>query len=193
MSNILKGKALWAKVFEPNTRWDAAGVYEITVHVPETEAQEMCEHLDSLIEEQRKEEIKAKPKATLSTRKPYAKATDQDGNETGDIEFKLKEKSQITTRDGKTFKLKPPLVVDSKRTPMTKDTLIGNGSIVKVAVELKPYCVQSTLGVTMRLKGVQVLQLVEFSNASAMFNEEEGFITQAIEQGMDFEESHADF
>tara|TARA_Y100001938_G_C8100050_1_gene441020 strand:- start:6957 stop:7547 length:591 start_codon:yes stop_codon:yes gene_type:complete len=196
MSKIIKGKALWAKVFEPDTKFDANGVYSISVLVPETEAQEMCECLDRIVEERLATEVKEKPKlkGSLTTRQGYEKATDQDGNETGEIEFKVKLKAKIQGKDGSTYTQKP-IVVDAKRTPMNKESLIGNGSTVKVAFEPFAYAMMSTkqVGVSLRLKGVQVLELVEFGGANSMFEEEEGFTTNQIEKAMEFEENHADF
>ena len=196
MSKIIKGKALWSKVFEPDTKFDANGVYSISVLVPELEAQEMCENLDKIVEERLATEVKEKPKLkeSLTTRKGYEKATDKDGNETGEIEFKVKLKAKVQSKDGSTYTQKP-IVVDAKRTPMSKESLIGNGSTVKVAFEPFAYAMMSTkqVGVSLRLKGVQVIDLVEFGNANSMFDEEEGFTANQIEKAMEFEENHADF
>jgi hypothetical protein len=35
-------------------------------------------------------------------------------------------------------------------------------------------------GVSLRLKGVQVIDLVEYQGASNLFEEEDGFVTQAV-------------
>ena len=42
MKNVIKGKCEWAKVHEPDTKFDPDGLYSIEVIVPETEAEEMC-------------------------------------------------------------------------------------------------------------------------------------------------------
>jgi len=49
VKNIIEGSALWAKVQEPDTKFDPDGTYSISVLVPETEAQEMCEYLDDIV------------------------------------------------------------------------------------------------------------------------------------------------
>jgi hypothetical protein len=57
--------------------------------------------------------------------------------------------------------------------------LIGNGSRVKVAFEPFPYIMQSTkkVGVSLRLKAVQVIDLVEYGNSAAsVFDEEDGYV-----------------
>jgi len=190
---MIQGKAMWAKVYDPDTKFDPNGYYSISVLVPEEEAQEMCEHLDGLAKKKLAEEIKEKKRKDLTLKKPYEKATDKDGNETGDIEFKSKVKAKFQSRDGKWFTQKP-LVVDSKRTPMTKDTLIGNGSTVKIAFEPVPYTMMSTktTSVSLRLKGVQVINLVEYNGN--LFEDEDGFIAKAANDTIGNEASiEADF
>ena len=179
MKNVIKGKGMWTKVHDPDTKFDANGIYSVSVLVLQEEAQEMCEHLDGLAKKKLAEEIKNNPKRKdLTLKKPYAPAIDKDGNETGEIEFKFKLKAKFQSRDGKWFTQRP-IVVDSKRTPINRDTLIGNGSTIKVAFETIPYVMMSTktCSVSLRLKGVQVLNLVEFQGN--LFEDEDGFIAKA--------------
>ena len=176
---IAKGQALWAKVFEPDTKFDPAGIYSVDLLIEETEAQELCEYLDSVCDQRYKEEIKAKPKlkASLSTRPAYEPDYDEDGNETGKLKFKFKLKASGQTRDGRDYTQKPA-VVDAKRKPMDSDIAIGNGSTVKVAFEPVPYVMASTkqVGVSLRLKAMQVIDLVQYGGgAASVFDEEEGF------------------
>ncbi len=193
MKNVIQGKAMWAKVYDPDTKFSPNGIYSVSVLVPEEEAQELCEHLDGLAKKKLAEEIKNNPKRKdLTLRTPYTPATDKDGNETGEIEFKVKANAKFQSRDGKWFSQKP-LVVDSKRTPMTKDTLIGNGSIVKVAFDIVPYSMMSskTCSVSLRLKGVQVLNLVEYQGD--LFDDEDGFIAKAAQDNIGEVAVEADF
>lgn len=185
-NNIMKGKALWAKVFEPDTKFDANGIYSVNLIIPEAEAAEICEYLDGVVQARYDEEVKAKPKVKngLSTKAPYDNEYDQNGDPTGNIEFKFKLKAKVQARDGSTYNQKP-VVVDAKRTPMDGDTAIGNGSIIKVAYEPVPYVMASTkqVGVSLRMKGVQVIELVEYGNSgSSMFDEEDGYVTERVEK-----------
>ena len=41
MKNVILGKAMWAKVYDPDTKFDPNGYYSVSVLVPEEEAQEM--------------------------------------------------------------------------------------------------------------------------------------------------------
>jgi len=77
------------------------------------------------------------------------------------------------------------MVVDAKKTPLDGSTLIGNGSVVKIAVEPFAYMMPATktVGVTLRLKAVQVIDIVEYgNNAASIFEEEDGFVTTAVQK-----------
>ena len=178
--HILEGKAMWAKVHEPDTKFVTTGEYSIDVLIPEEKSEELCEYLENIVKTRLDEEVKANPKKgkSLSTRSVRENNLDQNGNETGELKFKAKLKAQVQARDGRTYEQKP-IVVDSKRNPITKDIPIGNGSTVKVAFEPIPYVMASTkqVGVSLRLKGVQVIDLVEYGNkGGSMFDDEEGFV-----------------
>ena len=204
VKNIIEGSALWAKVQEPDTKFDPDGTYSISVLVPETEAQEMCEYLDDIVDKAYAEEIKNSPKkkAALSTRKGYDYNYDQEGNQTYLIEFKIKLKAKVNRQDGTSFSQKP-IVVDAKRQPLNPDIAVGNGSDVKVAFEPRPYVMNSTkqVGVSLRMKGVQVINLVEYGNSvSTMFDEEDGYVVESapiastpFDDGIATNESEGDF
>ncbi len=204
VKNIIEGSALWAKVQEPDTKFDPDGTYSISVLVPETEAQEMCEYLDDIVDKAYAEEIKNSPKkkAALSTRKGYDYNYDQEGNQTDLIEFKIKLKAKVNRQDGTSFSQKP-IVVDAKRQPLNPDIAVGNGSDVKVAFEPRPYVMNSTkqVGVSLRMKGVQVINLVEYGNSvSTMFDEEDGYVVESapiastpFDDGIATNESEGDF
>ena len=77
--------------------------------------------------------------------------------------LRFKRKCTGTKKDGGTFKLDPPKVVDAAKQPFT--SLIGNGSLVNIAYTIrkgemmgKPYCKAD-------LDAVQVLELVEYGGA----------------------------
>ena len=183
---VIKGKAKWAKVFEPDTRFVDDGEFSTQVIMSESEAAQVCEQLESLVDEAYKKAVKEKPalKASLSKRPITEPEVDQDGNPTGDVVFKTKLKALVRAKNGNTYKQKVQ-VVDSKRSPMSPDQAIGNGSVIKVAVEAVPYVMQSTkqVGVSLRLKAVQVIDLVQSgASAESLFDEEDGYVASAVEK-----------
>jgi hypothetical protein len=184
---VMEGTALWAKVFEPDTKFNPLGDYSINLQMPEADAAQMCEKLEGLVQEEFAKAIKEKPplKNSLSTQDVMSPVYDRDtGDATGNVEFKFKLKAKVQRRDGGYYE-QAPAVLDSKKTPMSNKTLIGNGSRVKVAFEPYPYVMLSTkkVGVSLRLKAVQVLDLVEYGNsATSVFDEEDGFVATVSEE-----------
>ena len=172
---------MWAKVFEPDTKFNPDGDYTINLQMPAAEAAPMCEQLEQIVQAKFMEAIKDDPrlKNTLSTQPVSQTVYDREtGNDTGNVEFKFKLKAKVRKRDGGSYE-QQPTVVDSKRVPMDKDIMIGNGSKVKVAFEPVPYVMPSTkkAGVSLRLKAVQVIDLIEYGNsATSVFDEEDGYV-----------------
>ena len=182
---VIKGKSLWTKVFEPDTRFVPEGEFSTQVVVAENEAQEVCERLEGIAQKHFNDAVKDNPKLknVLSIRTPFEPEYDEAGNETGNVVFKTKLKARIKSRSGETYSQKVS-VVDAKKTPMDGSQMVGNGSSIKVAVEPVPYLMQSTkqVGVSLRLKALQVIDLVEYGSPStdSIFDEEDGFVAKAV-------------
>lgn len=178
---VLEGSAQWAKVFEPDTKFNPLGDFSINLQMTAAQAAPMCERLEQLVQEKFAEVVKADPrqKNTLTTADVSNVVYDRDtGDDTGNVEFKFKLKAKVQKRDG-TYYEQQPAVLDAKKKPLPKDVLVGNGSRVKVAFEPITYSMASTkkVGVSLRLKAVQVIDLVEFGNSAAsVFDEEEGYV-----------------
>ena len=178
---VLEGSALWAKVFEPDTKFNPLGDYSINLQMPVADAAAMSEQLEGIVQAKFNEAIKEDPrlKNTLTTQDVCATVFDREtGDDTGLVEFKFKLKAKVQKRDG-TYYEQQPAVLDSKKVPISNQVLVGNGSRVKVAFEPIPYVMASTkkAGVSLRLKAVQVIDLVEYGNsATSVFDEEDGFV-----------------
>jgi hypothetical protein len=179
---VLEGSAQWAKVFEPDTKFNPLGDFSINLQMTAAEAAPMCERLEQLVQAKFAEAVKEKPalKNTLTTADVSNVVFDRDtGDDTGNIEFKFKLKAKVQKRDG-TYYDQEPAVVDASKKPLPKDVLIGNGSRVKVAFEPITYVMASTkkVGVSLRLKAVQVIDLIEYgSKATSVFDEEDGYVS----------------
>ena len=190
---VLEGTALWAKVFEPDTKFNPLGDFSINLQMPLADAAVMSEQLESIVQAKFNEAIKQDPrlKNSLTTQDVCQPVYDRDtGDDTGNVEFKFKLKAKVQKRDG-TYYEQQPAVLDSKKVPISKDTLIGNGSKVKVAFEPIPYVMSSTkkVGVSLRMKAVQVIDLVEYGNsATSVFDEEDGFVAPASNDSVITEE-----
>lgn len=180
-----KGQALWAKILTPDTKFNPDGVFEITLvmHEDDSECQNFMEKLDGWAQEAFDHETKSlKPgrKKQISVTPPYTmELDDETGDETGRVLFKFKTKAFFTTKTGRQISLAPG-IFDAKGTKIKDpDFEVGNGSIVRVSFETRSYCMKDGAGISRKLKGVQVIDLVEYggSSASSMgFTEEEGFV-----------------
>lgn len=194
---VLEGTALWAKVFEPDTKFNPLGDYSINLQMPVAEGAAMSEQLEAIVQAEFNKAVKADPrlKNTLTTQDVCQPVYDRDtGDDTGNVEFKFKLKAKVQKRDG-TYYEQQPAVIDSKKVPMTNDILIGNGSRVKVAFEPIPYVMQTNkkVGVALRLKAVQVIDLVEYGNSAAsVFDEEDGFVAPPATEAANSTEELAD-
>lgn len=173
-----KGTAVYPWVNEPDRRFDSNGVYSLTLRLNDSDndtkkfIEEIKKVASAHFELVKKETKKAPKKADL----PIKPVVDEDGNETGEIDIKFKLKSQGGSGD-KTWTQRPALF-DSKGKPMTEK--VGGGSIVKIGTEISPFYTPTIgVGVTLRLKAVQVIELREFggSSSDSWFTKEDGFET----------------
>jgi hypothetical protein len=184
------GIAQYPRLTKPDTKFKPEGEYKVTLVLTGAEAQPLIELIDkamgeSLIEARRADPTKAKT-IKAATDKPYKAETDDEGNETGNYKFNFKMAARITSKKtGETWEQKPDLF-DAKGKVLVNPK-IGGGSTVKVAFELYLFYTKLVgAGVSLRLRAVQVLDLVEYNSRSASgygFGEEEGY--EAGEQPAD--------
>lgn len=89
----------------------------------------------------------------------------------GDIVFKAKTNAVIKTKAGEIIE-KAVTVFDKYGKPMATDIEVGNGSIIRVCLLLRPfYASGSVYGIQLLLKAVQVLEYVAPSAASVSATE----------------------
>ena len=176
-----KGKASYPWLNTPDTKFNADGEYKCSLIVPKKEAAALIKLID---EEAKKALAAAKaenPKAAKSIKegdKPYTMETNDDGDETGNVIFKTKQRAKIKTKKGDEIVKTIPLF-DAKGKRI--DAKVGGGSVLKLNVELAHYYVAGTklAGVSLRLQAAQIIELVEYGGggtaSSYGFGEEEGF------------------
>lgn len=196
-----KGEAVFPHLVEPDTKFDSDGVYQTKIRLPRTASiydQKRRNHgtieevLDAMVSESQAKFAEEKPnKKVREAEPPY----EIDGD---DVIVKFKLRASGKTRDGKVFTQRPELF-DAKGKRVRPERL-WNGSIIKPAFEIVPYFAEASkdAGVTLRLKAVQILKLVETSSSGADdfgFGEEEGFDGDDMEEGStdrDFDDETTD-
>ena len=145
---VISGTAYWAKVHQPHfDQYNEQGIFSIDVTV----------------------DAKTKKQLQDLGLGPRIKNKGDERNDFVTI------KRKYTRKDG--TKNSAPRVVDSKKTPISSDVLIGNGSLVNVAFDTYDYNVKGNQGVGASLKAVQVIKLIEYSPSENLdeFSEESGY------------------
>jgi hypothetical protein len=191
------GIAQYPYLTKPDTKFNPDGEYKISVEIPGAAAQDIVTFLDEQFEASVAKAKKDNPgKKIKQGDVPYSVNDD-----TGKVTVRFKLKAKVTPKQGDPFEQRPALF-DAKGKPIGADAKIGGGSKVKVAYELVPYYTAiAGAGISLRLKAVQVIDLVEFSGGASSeaygFGEEEGYEaedTPAAQNGFaEEEESDKDF
>src|SRR5207249_2381828 len=150
------GEAIWPKVIDPETKFDAAGVYETRMKFTPEREEEFLPQLEEWYEAGYQQVCQEKHKTQLPREKPPWKK-DKDGRVI--VKFKLAASGVF---DGKPWENDPPKLFDASgkpiKNPDPNKLRIGNASIVRVYFQVRPYFVQNA-GITLRLKGVQIIKL----------------------------------
>jgi len=161
-----KGYALFANLNEADTKFDNNGVYKITlkVHQSDPKVQDFIEKINTLVNasyDEAVEKLPPKKARELKCQYPYKWEEDEDtGEYTGYVMFNFKRKASGETKAGKAWSLPCIPIYDTKKRQVEPN--IGNNSIVKIAYSTYNYHVaaQSMAGITLKLMGVQLIDLV---------------------------------
>lgn len=183
-----RGVLIYPHVTEPDTKFvkpdgeyhtkfalvqDAPGVAEFTAKLEEILQAYKVENPD---------EIKPIALKKATTADLFEEELDDEGNETGRVIFKFKLKAMVVTKT-KSWPQAPRLF-DAKAQPIEGEVKVWTGSEGKISTEVFPYFMETTkqFGLSLRLKGVQILKLVSGGggNANDMgFGEEDGFVSES--------------
>lgn len=191
-----KGKALWCKFKEPDTKFNVKGEYSTSLVVdpnnPAVQAYiSKLEELRDIAYNETCETLGAAKAKGVRKAEVYVDDVDSNGNETGNIVFKykLKDLSDRIQR-GNDSEI---VVVDAKKNRLSKADapLVGNGSEIRIVSYANPYYMASTktVGISHIWSKMQIIDLVEFSGGGDEFDEEDGFEdTSAPVESNDFDE-----
>lgn len=184
--NTPAGIAKFPFLNKPDTKFKAEGEFTCKLILSAEDAQPLIERIDAQLEAawadyQEAETNAAKRKKMKRADPPYAAVVDETtGDETGDFEFRFKLPGQVTYKKGpkagKTVKNTVKLFDARKKEIHPDSCQIGGGSTLKINYYFFPYNSPVVgVGVVLRLRAVQVLELVEFgAGGDYGFDEEEG-------------------
>ncbi len=176
-----KGTAIYPWLNEPNRKFDQIGVYSVNLRMNGEDAAEFISTITKVRDEYHDEQTKEMKKKLKKADLPVMEVVDDQGEETGEVDLKIKLKASYEY-DGKTTTQRP-ILIDAKQQPMANDILIGSGTTLRCGVEVAPWYVPTMgIGVSLRLRVAQIIDLVEFVGGGAAaynFKNEEGFETVA--------------
>jgi len=189
-----KGVTKYPHVNEPNTRFNPMGEYSCTIVVSDEDGIAFRETIEAIYDaEYERECIIHKKKLKKSEHFPVAK--DEEGHWT----IKTKQVSKVEAKSGDVYTFDVKLFDSTGHPVKSENCRVGSGSTVKCSIEPRVWYNPSVgFGMTLSLRAVQVIELVESGGGSAGsfgFGEEEGFKAETfndvltdepVEEGIDF-------
>lgn len=196
------GTFKYPKLVTPDTKFKEDGEFSVKLVLTADEAAPLIAKLKPLHKEADlagREGYKAIPKATIAkanakkkgsgdyTINPfYSEVYDDNGEPTGDIEFKFAMPHKVKSKKtGKTFLLSPKLF-DAAGKPTKADPWSGTRG--KIAFSARPYFIagQFAAGLKLGLEAAQIIELKQGGERNADgygFGQEEGFTDTADTEG----------
>lgn len=181
-----RGTAVWPRLNEPDRRYKPEGEYKISLRLRKDNAEhaKFLTNLQEIYDEHIKLEKakflteqkgKKKPEELKIVPPPWAEVVDKDtGEETGEVDIKFAMKARVDIKGKPSFE-QHPSVFDAQGKP-TK-VVVGGGSAVKIAATVNKWCTKLGASISLRLKAVQVLELVAPGGDASYFGfqKEDGF------------------
>lgn len=185
------GVAAFPWLNKPDTKYNADGEYRVRLVLPkkDKEVKAFIESLDEAhekaVEVMRKRVAEDKGAAAAKKMKiadaPYKDEDDKDtGKPTGNVVVNFKMKALVKSKKtGEEFEQRPT-IFDAKGNQVDPCPRIGSGSKIKVSAFVVPfYTAQVGAGISLRLRGVKIIDLVEFGGGDASSHgfgdEEDGY------------------
>ena len=163
-------ESIYPHLVKPDVRFNELGEYKVTLKISKSDATDMVRSVNkSILDSLAKAEKDNKGKKIKEAPKPYT--------EEGEfVFFKFKMKASGVNRKTQEKFSQRPMLFDAKKNPLPADVSIWGGTIMKVAYQEVPYYTPMLgAGVSLRLKAVQVIKLVQGKSDQNIFKEEDGF------------------
>ena len=181
----------YPKLIEPETKFSPEGHYKVTAVIPAEEAGPMADQLDALFEAH-KASLKAQaPSQKFKAIDPSFGYEDIDGKPCFTVSVKMKAKGM--DRDGRAWTASPALFDASGAPVKHRESLRGmwSGTTGRVSFEACPFFQPAIgAGITLRLKAVQIIDLVESGGSADSYGFQEeagGWATSETEASVPFD------
>ena len=172
------GVALYPWLTKPDTKYSEEGEYKVNLVLSKEKAAPIINTIVNVHKDNYKEVVKREKKKTIQeAAPPFTEELDDNGKPTGNIIFKFKSKAAYK-----------PAIFDAKGNPLI-DPPIWGGSEIKVNAVLYPYhSPMNGAGVSLKIRAVQVIALVEGSEGAGRFGfgETDGYnVKDGIDEQVD--------
>lgn len=159
------GSLQWPALVEPDTRFEANGVYKTDIIIQPGDAADKFEemldgikkdYLAYLLRESGGKKVRIHPSSAWER------------DDAGNLVVKAKLAARVESKSKKVWTQRPALF-DSKGQKLdTEGIRIGSGTTARLALEVNPYNIPASgAGVSLRLRGVQIIELREYAGKSA--------------------------
>ncbi len=171
-----KGTAVYPRIDTPDTKFDEDGLFSCKLHVSEGDFKAFEAQINKEVEAAYKAECSSQGKDKVRR----AASTPIRITDDGDYEIFAKQKAKVHTKSKGTLEFSVACYDSTGNKIETPK--IGSGSTLKSAVEVNTWFVPSQgFGYTLRLRAVQVIDLVEYGGGASAGNfgfgaEEDGFV-----------------
>ena len=175
MSKVLttpKGTAVYPHITAPDYKFSTDGVYSCKLNVEEGAFNTFSLNVQDIVEKDYEKECQLKGKQLKKAGTAPLKITDE-----GDFQIYAKQVAQRNTKKG-LLEFSVP-VFDSKGQRVSDVPEIGSGSTVRMSVEVYTwYTDLQGFGYTLRLKAIQLLELIEPASGGnfGFDSEESGYV-----------------
>ena len=193
------GIAKFPHLVTPDKKFDDRGVYKVDLILSNKDIKDINKQAVELANDFRDKDLKNNPaRKNWGFHIPVLEDTDKDGETTGNMVARFKQVAVLKTRDGREI-AKTILMFDSKGNRI-KDKSINpySGTKMSVSYTMTPYSnpTGKLYGVTFRLVGVQVIELIEGGHgpdAQALgFTKQDGFVHDLEDEEVSNQETEAD-
>ena len=164
------GELVYPWLSRADTRYDPDGVYQTKLLLPfEFEGtQALIGKLDQVLTDF-VGSLEVKQQKTLIRAAVFESELDNDGEETDNVLFRFKLKQNVHPKDGDSFE-QTPILVDAEDGAAITAPIYG-GTMARLKGQIVPYtnAASKAVGVTLRLRSVQVHELVSGSSDGGIF------------------------
>jgi hypothetical protein len=181
-----KGTLVYPHLNRADQKFDKDGVWRASLRLVKKDAEPLMNQITKEIEDNAANETKKRNKTIKIANVPFSE--DEDGN----IVFNFKLKASGIRQNGEKWSQRPVLYDSKGNIFDPQNNIIWGGTEAKVAFQTIPYFVGAVgAGVSLRLKAVQIIELVTGThNASSFgFKEEEGFEAEGKDEDVALEEA----